>query len=150
VRLALDDFGTGYSSLSWLRRLPVDQVKIDKGFVSRMTSDPEDAIIVQTVIDLAGNLTIETVAEGVEDEATMRQLRALGCQLAQGHHLSPPMPTHRLPAWLAAWPAGIVDLGVSAPPPRHPRAAVIALPDRSEPGEDRWVADPSGAVLPRR
>src|SRR5512144_183063 len=131
VRLVLDDFGTGYSSLSWLRRLPVDQVKIDKGFVSRMTSDPEDAIIVQTVIHLAGNLTIETVAEGVEDEATVRQLRALGCQLAQGHHFSPSIPTSRLASWLSDWPNRIVDLGVAAPP-RRPRAAVIALPDHTE------------------
>src|ERR671932_92712 len=102
VRLSLDDFGTGYSSLSYLRELPVQAVKIDKSFVSRMLSQDSDAMIVRSIIDLAGNLGLEVVAEGVEDRAACDRLAALGCDLVQGYYLAPPMTPFGFEQWLAA------------------------------------------------
>ena len=86
----IDDFGTGYSSLAYLKRLPVDEVKIDKSFVPAMASDHEDRAIVLATVDLGHNLGLRVVAEGVEDEGTWRRLAALGCDLAQGLLLRPP------------------------------------------------------------
>jgi len=103
TRLSLDDFGTGYSSLSYLRRLPVSEVKIDREFVSRITTDPQDLAIVRSVVDLARHLSIDVVAEGVEDLAVWRQLKDIGCQVAQGYHLSRPMPAASFPAWLRSY-----------------------------------------------
>jgi diguanylate cyclase (GGDEF)-like protein len=102
VRLSLDDFGTGYSSLSYLRELPVQAVKIDKSFVSRMLTQDSDAMIVRSIIDLAGNLGLEVVAEGVEDSASCDRLAALGCDLVQGYYLAPPMTPGGFEQWLAA------------------------------------------------
>ena len=96
VRLSVDDFGTGYSSLSYLKRLPVDEVKLDKSFVLNMTSDADDAAIVRSTIELAHNLGLQLVAEGVEDQETLELLAALGCDLVQGYHLARPMPADRL------------------------------------------------------
>ena len=79
VTLSIDDFGTGYSSLSYLRDLPVHQLKIDRTFVQDMENDPDDAVIVRSVVDLARNLGLQTVAEGVEDASTWEQLTDLGC-----------------------------------------------------------------------
>jgi diguanylate cyclase (GGDEF)-like protein len=92
VRLSVDDFGTGYSSLAYLKRLPVDEVKLDKSFVLNMTGDANDAAIVRSTIELAHNLGLQLVAEGVEDQETLELLTALGCDLAQGYHLAYPMP----------------------------------------------------------
>ena len=100
VKLAIDDFGTGYSSLAYLKNLPVDQLKIDRSFVSQMHKDPNDAIIVRSVIDLGHNLGLETVAEGIEDLDTWEQLTNLGCDSAQGYFLARPMPAAELGAWL--------------------------------------------------
>jgi EAL domain-containing protein (putative c-di-GMP-specific phosphodiesterase class I) len=91
VRLSVDDFGTGYSSLAYLKRLPVDEVKLDKSFVLNMTGDPDDAAIVRSTIELAHNLSLQLVAEGVEDQETLELLASLGCDLAQGFHLAHPM-----------------------------------------------------------
>jgi EAL domain-containing protein (putative c-di-GMP-specific phosphodiesterase class I) len=102
VELALDDFGTGYSSLAHLKRLPVHELKIDKSFVMNMTSDDSDAVIVRSTIDLARNLNLRTVAEGVEDIASWDQLSSLGCDIAQGYYLSRPIPPEQLSAWLLA------------------------------------------------
>ena len=102
VRLSVDDFGTGYSSLSYLSRLPVNEVKVDKHFVTRMRHDVQDAAIVRSVIDLGHNLGLAVVAEGVEDAATWDALAALGCDLAQGYHLSAAMPLDLLPGWVDA------------------------------------------------
>jgi EAL domain-containing protein (putative c-di-GMP-specific phosphodiesterase class I) len=96
VRLSVDDFGTGYSSLSYLKRLPVDEVKLDKSFVLNMTSDANDAAIVRSTIELAHNLGLQLVAEGVEDQETLELLAALGCDLVQGYHLARPMPADEL------------------------------------------------------
>jgi predicted signal transduction protein with EAL and GGDEF domain len=105
VRLSIDDFGTGYSSLTHLRQLPIDEIKIDKSFVGGMMTNDADATIVRTVIDLAHNLGKQVCAEGVEDEKTMRMLREIGCDLAQGYWISKPMSAPDLTKWLvdSAW-----------------------------------------------
>jgi diguanylate cyclase (GGDEF)-like protein len=102
VRLSLDDFGTGQSSLAYLKRLPLDEVKIDRAFVSGMTGDTSDALIVRSTIDLARDLGLEVVAEGVEEEEVLERLRALRCHEAQGFHLSRPLPPAALMDWLSA------------------------------------------------
>jgi diguanylate cyclase len=101
VRLAIDDFGTGHSSLSYLQRLPVDELKIDRGFVMNMDTSPDDSVIVRSTIDLCRNLGLAVVAEGVETEDTFRRLQALGCDEAQGFLMSRPVPAEALTAWLA-------------------------------------------------
>jgi diguanylate cyclase (GGDEF)-like protein len=101
VRLSVDDFGTGYSSLSYLKRLPVQEVKIDRSFVSGLREQGEDVAIVRAIIDLGRNLGLEVVAEGVEDQETWDLLRSMNCDLVQGWHLARPMPTGELAPWLA-------------------------------------------------
>jgi EAL domain-containing protein (putative c-di-GMP-specific phosphodiesterase class I) len=103
LQLALDDFGTGYSSLSRLRDLPIDKVKIDQSFVTRMDERPNDALIVRSVIALAKNLGLRVVAEGVESENVWRRLTDLGCDVAQGNYLSPALPPDKLVAWVRQW-----------------------------------------------
>lgn len=101
VMLAVDDYGTGFSSLAYLKQLPVDELKIDKSFVMRMHENPNDEIIVRSTIDLAHNLGLRVVAEGVEHEQAWRKLLALGCDAAQGYHMSRPLPPDDLRDWLA-------------------------------------------------
>jgi EAL domain-containing protein (putative c-di-GMP-specific phosphodiesterase class I) len=98
--LAIDDFGTGYSSLSRLKQLPVDEIKIDKSFVLHMASDVDDATIVRSIIDLARNLGLTAVAEGVEDAESWHTLNDLGCAQIQGFFFSRPMPAEDLAGWL--------------------------------------------------
>jgi diguanylate cyclase (GGDEF)-like protein len=102
VGLSLDDFGTGYSSMSYLRQLPVQEVKIDKSFVMTMLTEPGDAAIVRSVVDLGTNLGLVVVAEGVEDEATQHELARLGAEVMQGFYLAAPMPIDDFTPWLAA------------------------------------------------
>ena len=102
VTLSLDDFGTGYSSLEHLRRLPVQEIKIDRSFVARMVTDPRDCAIVRSVIDLASGLGMCVVAEGVEDRQTWELLREMGCDTAQGWFLSAAEPAQLLTPWLLA------------------------------------------------
>jgi diguanylate cyclase (GGDEF)-like protein len=101
IGLSLDDFGTGYSSLSLLKRLPVDELKIDRGFIAEMLQDAADAAIVQTAIDLGRRLGLRVVAEGIEDQPTLDQLVAWGVDIAQGYFVSRPLPADELHRWLA-------------------------------------------------
>jgi diguanylate cyclase (GGDEF)-like protein len=100
IGIALDDFGTGYSSLSYLKRLPVNELKIDKSFVMNMTSDEDDAVIVRSTIELGRNLGLEVVAEGVESEDHWHHLAELGCDTAQGYYLSRPIAAGEFMQWL--------------------------------------------------
>jgi diguanylate cyclase (GGDEF)-like protein len=100
VQIAIDDFGTGFSSLSYLKQLPVDKLKIDKSFVMQMNEDDNDAMIVRSTIDLAHNLGLEVVAEGVESEEALALLRILDCDAAQGYHISRPLSAAALEDWL--------------------------------------------------
>ena len=99
-RLALDDYGTGYSSLAYLRRLPLDELKIDKSCTMGMTSDASDALIVRSTIEVAHKLGLAVVAGGVEDEATLNQLRELGCDAVQGFLVSRPLAAEDVPNWV--------------------------------------------------
>ncbi|HTS86328.1 MAG TPA: EAL domain-containing protein [Usitatibacter sp.] len=92
VGIAIDDFGTGYSGLAYLKRLPIDTVKIDQSFVRDLTVDPDDAAIVTAIVAMAGSLDVEVVAEGIETEEQLEELRRLGCQRGQGYLLARPMP----------------------------------------------------------
>ena len=100
VRLAVDDFGTGFSSLAYLKQLPVDELKIDKSFVMHMTEDENDAVIVRSTIDLAHNLGLRVVAEGVESQDVWDLLEILGCDEAQGHFMSHPLASEQIVHWL--------------------------------------------------
>jgi EAL domain-containing protein (putative c-di-GMP-specific phosphodiesterase class I) len=99
-RLAIDDFGTGHSALSQLKRLPVDELKIDKSFVTR-NDDAKDDAILRATIDLAHQLELTVVAEGVEDDEAIARLAALGCEHAQGYGIGKPIPHEQFLAWLA-------------------------------------------------
>ena len=101
VKLAIDDFGTGYSSLSYLKRFDIDKLKIDQSFVRELASDPDDVVIVRAIIQMAASLNLRTLAEGVEDAATLAQLREFGCNEAQGYHYARPMPAAEFAAFLA-------------------------------------------------
>jgi diguanylate cyclase (GGDEF)-like protein len=115
LRLAIDDFGTGYSSLAYLKRLPVQTIKIDRSFVMGMCSDASDRTIVRSTIELGRNLGLATVAEGVEDQETWDALAAYGCTLAQGYFLSRPAPPDELD--------DILERRAARTVPREPAAA---------------------------
>jgi diguanylate cyclase len=100
VHLAIDDFGSGYSSLGYLRRLPVDELKIDRGFVKALDNAPGDTLIISAVTDLAHNLGMVVVAEGIEDARTVEQVRSLGCDLGQGYFFAKPLPASLATAFL--------------------------------------------------
>jgi diguanylate cyclase (GGDEF)-like protein len=105
VRLAIDDFGIGHSSLSNLRHLPVDELKVDKSFVTDLGRDVEDLMIVRSIIDLGRNLSLVVVAEGVETERAWHHLARTGCHQAQGYLVARPMPPALLTGWLDQWHA---------------------------------------------
>jgi EAL domain-containing protein (putative c-di-GMP-specific phosphodiesterase class I) len=92
VGLAVDDFGTGYSSLAYLKRFPVDTLKLDHSFIAGLGRNPEDAAIVRAVLSLAQTLDLTVVAEGVERADQVAELQALGCRVGQGNYFSPPLP----------------------------------------------------------
>jgi len=100
VRLAVDDFGTGHSSLANLRMLPVHELKIDRSFVTPMLSDESDMVIVRSTVDLGHALGLRVIAEGVEDGETLERLAALGCDRAQGHYFSMPVPAEEFISWI--------------------------------------------------
>jgi diguanylate cyclase (GGDEF)-like protein len=130
VRLSVDDFGTGYSSLANLRRLPIDELKIDRSFVSPMLQDESDLIIVRSTINLGHDLGLKIIAEGVEDQPTLERLATLGCDLAQGYHLSRPMAARAFTAWLA-----------EADPPPSPASTARGT------AHGGWAVSPSGLLF---
>jgi diguanylate cyclase len=100
LKISIDDFGTGYSSLSYLKKLPASEIKIDKSFVSDMLKSDNDAVIVKSIIDLGHNLSLNVVAEGVEDKETVTRLKALGCDVLQGYYFSKPLSSEDFLNWL--------------------------------------------------
>jgi diguanylate cyclase (GGDEF)-like protein len=102
IKTSIDDFGTGYSSLTHLRQLPVAEIKIDRSFVGQMATNHNDAVIVRSIVELGHNLDLEVVAEGVEDEWTLDNLRALGCDRAQGYFFQRPVPGSEIPEFVHA------------------------------------------------
>ena len=105
VSLSIDDFGTGYSSLAYLKRLPVDELKIDRSFVMNMETDLQDAKIVHSTVELAHNLGLSVVAEGVEGAKHWKLLAKLGCDEAQSFFIAKPMPDTEFMPWLEQWHA---------------------------------------------
>jgi diguanylate cyclase (GGDEF)-like protein len=133
VRMSVDDFGTGYSSLANLRRLPIDELKIDRSFVSPMLQDESDLIIVRSTINLGHDLGLRIIAEGVEDGATLEHLALLGCDLAQGYHLSRPMAADAFAHWLDA-------------PHQAPGASGAGRRPESESSNLRYLEAPTGST----
>jgi EAL domain-containing protein (putative c-di-GMP-specific phosphodiesterase class I) len=125
VRLSVDDFGTGYSSLSYLKRLPVQEVKIDRSFVRDLVHDPDDEVIVRAVTDLGRSMRLDVVAEGVEDLATWRRLQQFGTITVQGYYLSRPMPPAHFVSWLREHEA---ELSGDTSPDPLPTSATPLLP----------------------
>ncbi|WP_169568025.1 putative bifunctional diguanylate cyclase/phosphodiesterase [Sneathiella limimaris] len=107
VKVSIDDFGTGYTSLAYIRKLPVDEIKIDKSFVLNMNTVADDAVIVRTLLELARNLDLSVVAEGVEDRETWYMLAGLGCHVAQGYYMSRPVDRETFENWLLDSPWAI-------------------------------------------
>ncbi len=103
VRISMDDFGTGHSSLAQLRNIPLDELKIDKCFVTTLCNDAHNDAIVRTAVELAHSMHLGVVAEGVEDEPTLRRVAEIGCQQAQGYHMSTPLPAQDFLAWLRGY-----------------------------------------------
>ncbi|WP_327124450.1 putative bifunctional diguanylate cyclase/phosphodiesterase [Nitrincola sp. A-D6] len=101
VHLAIDDFGTGYSALSYLKRFPIDTLKIDREFVRDLTLDNEDALLVEAIISMARSLKLRLIAEGVETAEQRNVLFSLGCEFLQGYYFAKPMPAEALVAWMA-------------------------------------------------
>ena len=101
VGVSIDDFGTGYSSLSYLKNLPAREIKIDRSFVMNMLDDPRDRSIVKAAIDLAHNLDLHVVAEGIEQQGMQDSLTDMGCDYGQGYHIARPMPEDALKQWLS-------------------------------------------------
>jgi diguanylate cyclase (GGDEF)-like protein len=99
IGISIDDFGAGYTSLGQLKTLPVTELKVDRSFVTTMTEDPSDALIVHSVVDLGHNLGLTIVAEGVETPGALSRLAAFGCDVAQGYHWSRPVPIEEFDAW---------------------------------------------------
>ena len=104
VALSIDDYGTGYSSLAYIKQLAVNELKIDRTFVSGMEADSSNAAIVRSTIELGHNLGLTVAAEGVETDHELTVLRRYGCDLAQGYHFSRPMTAEAFVAWLAKQP----------------------------------------------
>ncbi len=119
VRLCLDDFGTGYSSLSYLHRLPVTQLKIDRSFIDKMVLSAEHAGIVQTILDLAGHLNMDVVAEGIETEEQLVQLRRMKCRFGQGYFLARPLDAESATAFVS----GRTTFALSSNAPPQPAAS---------------------------
>jgi DNA-binding CsgD family transcriptional regulator len=121
MSLSIDDFGTGYSSLKLLRQMPFSELKIDQSFVSDLTTSRDSQAIVKTIIDLADNMGMGCVAEGVETEEIAELLEQMGVRDMQGYLIARPMPVEAVPAWLAIWRhsgPGMPEGPVHQPPTR--------------------------------
>ena len=123
MELSIDDFGTGYSSLKMLRQMPFSEIKIDQSFVSDAVTSRDSRAIVKSIIDLAANMDMACVAEGVENEPTAELLEQLGVRDMQGFLIAPPMPVESIPAWLTVW-----SRSCAVPPPDQPRMPVGGTP----------------------
>jgi diguanylate cyclase len=119
--ISIDDFGTGHFSLRQLKRLPLEELKLDRSLISGLDEE-ENRSIVRSTIHLAHQMGIQVVAEGVESETAWRQLRSMGCERAQGYLIAKPLPAREVPAWLASWNQRARDLS-STRPRRLRRAA---------------------------
>jgi len=107
MKLAIDDFGTGYSSLAYLKKFPVNTLKIDRAFITDISSDNDDVAIVEAVLGLGKHFNMKVVAEGVEDEEQLNFLKSQGCDIAQGYFISKPLSPEQYQAWLERWPYGV-------------------------------------------
>ncbi|PLX81734.1 MAG: hypothetical protein C0617_16110 [Desulfuromonas sp.] len=108
IHLSIDDFGTGYSSLKYLKNFPITKLKIDQSFVQDITADPNDAAIVSSIIVLGQNMKLEVIAEGIETESQLQQLRQRGCKQGQGYLFSRPLPAGELEPFLVDFPRSVV------------------------------------------
>jgi EAL domain-containing protein (putative c-di-GMP-specific phosphodiesterase class I) len=120
VGVSVDDFGTGNASIAYLARLPADEIKIDKAFITKLCQDTRAEAIARSTIDLARHLGLRVVAEGIETEAVFERLAELGCDIGQGYFISRPLTAAALDAWLVA------NGGIVRPMPRATAAAVGA------------------------
>ncbi len=130
IGISVDDYGTGFSSLAYLKRLPIKEIKIDRSFVMDMFTDESDAVIVRSTIDLAHNLGMQVVAEGVESQDILNLLAMLGCDYAQGYHISRPVCAADLQQW---WKTTYPQFAAAQPPPARPvvpRSAPLRLIQR--------------------
>ena len=140
LKISVDDFGVGYSSLAYLRRLPLNEIKIDRKFVKDMVTSAEDAAIVKLVIDLGYNLGLQVIAEGVEDRETLDLLASLGCDQAQGYFISRPIPADDLATWATSTRS-------PSPPLRGPPGSSALAPCTTAEGQSpcRAEALPAGS-----
>jgi EAL domain-containing protein (putative c-di-GMP-specific phosphodiesterase class I)/ActR/RegA family two-component response regulator len=136
--LSLDDFGTGFSSLSHLARLPFSEIKIDKSFVIDCATSHEAPVIIRSIVDLAHNLNLRAVADGVEHLAAREMLAEFGCDLAQGRHIAEPMPADCVLGWLDAWQRGDRSIVVR-------RAATVPAASRPRVGMPLWTKPYDGS-----
>ncbi|HWG93501.1 MAG TPA: bifunctional diguanylate cyclase/phosphodiesterase, partial [Mycobacteriales bacterium] len=139
IGVAIDDFGTGYSSLAYLRRLQIDELKIDRSFVQNLPRDEGDAVIVRSTIEMGHNLGLRVVAEGVEDDETLRMLRSWRCDVVQGYGISRPVPQEAVLGWLDARVRELTMFGdrwVAAALASAVEGGVLALPARQADPEE--------------
>ena len=129
--LSIDDFGTGYSSLSQLARLPFSEIKVDKSFILQAENSPEARVIIKSIVDLGHNLGLQVIAEGVENAAIQKIVTGLGCDLAQGYHISRPLEADRVIPWFHGWHAEhekTTALEETAQPELQPHPQILHSP----------------------
>ena len=114
LKTSIDDYGTGFSSLAYLRDLPVTELKMDRSFVATVCTDDRSRLIVSSTIDMAHALDLRVVAEGVESAAVTAEVVAMGVDILQGYHMSPPMPPEQVEAWVRQWNERSMVTGSSA------------------------------------